>query len=58
MNELEERIIELREEGMSYHAIQLKLGNPSKDTIKKILKKYRPELAGDVIENHGKKRRH
>lgn len=54
MTSLEERIIELREEGMTYHAIQLKLGNPSKDAIKKTLQKYRPDLLGDVVENHGK----
>jgi hypothetical protein len=56
MTDLEESIVELREEGLSYHAIQLKLGNPPKDTIKKVLKKYKPELAGDVVVNHGKMR--
>ena len=54
MTELEERIVELREEGMTYHAIQLKLGNPSKKMIRQTIRKYIPELAGDVVENRGR----
>lgn len=54
MTELEERIVELREEGMTYHAIQLKLGNPSKKLIKNTIRKYNPDLAGDVFPNRGK----
>lgn len=54
MTELEGKIIELRKEGLSYGAIQLKLGNPSKKFIKETLRKFTPELAGDVIKNYGK----
>lgn len=53
MSELEERIIELREEGMTYHAIQLKLGNPSKKMIKNTIRKYTPALAGDKLDSKG-----
>lgn len=53
-SELEEKIIKLREEGLTYRAIQLKLGNPSKKFIKETLLKYKPELAGDVVENFNK----
>lgn len=55
-NETEQKVIELREEGMSYHAIQLALGNPSKKFIKDTLRKFRPELAGDVVKNYGRLR--
>lgn len=51
MTTLEERILELRGEGLTYHDIQLKLGNPSKKMIKNTIRKYSPELAGDVVEN-------
>jgi len=54
MNELEQKIISLREEGLTYRAIQIKLGNPSKEFIKNTLRKYKPELAGDVVENYGR----
>lgn len=54
MSETEEKIIELRKEGMSYGAIQLKLGNPSKKYIKETLKEYAPELLGDVVKNYNK----
>ena len=54
MTELEKKILEFREEGLTYRAIQIKLGNPSKQFIKETLRKYRPELAGDVVENYGK----
>lgn len=54
MSELEQKIINLREEGLTYRAIQLKLGNPSKKFISETLKKYKPELAGDVVENYGR----
>jgi hypothetical protein len=57
MNELEQKIINLREEGLTYKAIQLKLGNPSKEFIKNTLRKYKPELAGDVVENYGRLKR-
>lgn len=54
MTELEKKILEFREEGLTYRAIQIKLGNPSKQFIKETLRKYKPELAGDVVENYGK----
>ena len=54
MEELQQKIIELRKEGLTYRAIQLKLGNPSKNFIKETLRKYAPELAGDVVNNYGK----
>ena len=56
MTKLEEQIIELREEGETYHTIQLKLGNPSKKFIKNTIRKYSPELAGDVAKNYGRLR--
>ena len=34
MTELQENIIALRKEGLTYKAIQLKLGNPSKKFIR------------------------
>lgn len=54
MNELETKIVELRQEGLTYRAIQLKLGNPSKKFIKETLEKYAPSLAGDVMPNYGR----
>lgn len=54
MNDLESKIIELREEGLTYHDIQLKLGNPSKKMISKTIRRFRPHLAGDVVENRGR----
>jgi len=54
MDQLEQKIIELREEGFTYKGIQLKLGNPSKKFIKDTLLKYRPELAGDKVPNYGR----
>ena len=54
MSELEEKIVELRKEGLTYRAIQLKLGNPSKKIIKDTLKIYAPELVGDVVDNYNK----
>jgi len=57
LTELEEKIIELRKEGMTYHAIQLALGNPSKKFIKDTLKKYAPALVGDVVKNYGRLRK-
>lgn len=56
MSELEQKIINLREEGLTYRAIQLKLGNPSKKFISETLRKYKPELAGDKVENYGRYR--
>jgi len=57
MTELEVKIIESRKEGLTYHAIQLKLGNPSKKFIKDTLIKYAPELAGDKVVNYGRRKR-
>lgn len=54
MNEIQEKIISLRKEGLTYHAIQLKLGNPSKKFIKETLREYAPDLAGDVVKNYGR----
>lgn len=54
MNELESKIIELRKDGLTYTAIQLQLGNPSKKFIKEVLQKYAPELKGDVNKNYGR----
>lgn len=54
MTELEQKIINLRKEDMSYGTIQLKLGNPSKKFIKETLKKYAPELVGDIVKNYNK----
>lgn len=54
MEEIEKKIIELRKEGLTYRQIQIKLGNPSKKLIKETLRKYNPDLAGDVVENYGK----
>lgn len=51
---LDEKIVELRMDGWSYGAIQLKLGNPSKKYIKDVLKEYAPELLGDVVKNYNK----
>ena len=51
---LEQKILELRKDDYSYSAIQLKLGNPSKKFIKETLKKYAPELVGDVVTNYKK----
>ena len=51
MTELEEKIVSLRREGLTYRAIQIKLGNPSKKFIADTLKTYAPELAGDVVDN-------
>lgn len=56
MTQLEQQILELRREGLSYTAIQLRLGNPSKKRIKETLKLYAPELLGDVVENYNKLR--
>lgn len=57
LTDLEIKIIELRKEGLSYHAIQLALGNPSKKFIKDTLRKYAPELAGDIVKNYGRIRK-
>lgn len=54
MTKLEEDIIELRKQGLTYRAIQVKLGNPSKKTIRNTLLLYAPELVGDIVENYGK----
>lgn len=56
MTELEQKIIELREDGLTYRAIQLKLGNPSKQFIRDTLKQYKPELLGDIMYNHNRLR--
>ena len=54
MEELDKKIIDLRKDGHSYSGIQLQLGNPSKKYIKEVLKKYNPELLGDVVKNYNK----
>lgn len=54
MTELQEKIIELRRDGETYHSIQLKLGNPSKKFIKETLREFAPELAGDVVKNYNR----
>ena len=51
MTELQEKIIDLRQEGLTYQDIQLKLGNPSKQFIKDTLREFAPELAGDKVQN-------
>ena len=52
MTELQEKIIELREEGLTYTAIQLRLGNPSKKFIRETLLEFAPKLAGDKVKNY------
>ena len=54
MEDIEKKILELRKEGLTYRAIQIKLGNPSKKFIRNVLMMYEPELAGDVVKNYGK----
>jgi len=54
MTVLQEKIIEARKEGLSYGAIQLRLGNPSKKFIKETLQQYNPELLGDIVYNYQK----
>jgi hypothetical protein len=51
MTELQEQIITLRREGLTYRDIQLKLGNPSKKFIRETLLEFAPKLVGDVVEN-------
>lgn len=51
MTHLQQQIVILRKDGLTYAAIQLKLGNPSKKFIKDTLKEYAPELLGDVVLN-------
>lgn len=52
MTELQEKIITLRKDGLTYRAIQLKLGNPSKKFIRETLLEYEPKLVGDVVKNY------
>lgn len=54
MTELQEKIINLRKEGLSYGAIQLALGNPSKKFIKETLQEFEPALAGDIVKNYNR----
>lgn len=54
MIELQQKIIELRKEGLTYAAIQLRLGNPSKKFIRETLLEFSPRLAGDVVKNYHK----
>lgn len=56
MTELQEKIVALRKEGLTYRAIQLKLGNPSKKFIRETLLEHAPKLVGDVVENFNKLR--
>lgn len=51
MTELQQQIIDLRQDGLTYQDIQLKLGNPSKQFIKDTLREFAPELAGDKVQN-------
>jgi len=46
--------VTLRRDGLSYKAIQLKLGNPSKKFIRKTLLEFAEDLVGDVVTNYGK----
>ena len=52
MTELQMKIIDLRKEGLSYGAIQLKLGNPSKKFIRETLLEFEKELVGDIVKNY------
>lgn len=52
MSDLQRKIIELREEGLTYSAIQLRLGNPSKKFIRETLLEFAPKLAGDKVKNY------
>ena len=54
MTELQENIIALRKEGLTYRAIQLKLGNPSKKFIRNTILEFKPSLVGDVVKNYHK----
>lgn len=54
MTELQQQIIDLRKDGLTYAAIQLKLGNPSKKFIRETLLEFSPKLAGDVVKNYHK----
>ena len=54
MTELEEKIVELRKEGLTYWKIQIKLGNPSKKFIRETLLTHAPKLVGDVVQNFKK----
>ena len=47
-DKMERLCVILRHEGYSYTYIQRCLGNPSKKWIKQVLRKYAPELAGDI----------
>lgn len=51
MTELQTQIVALRQEGLTYRTIQIKLGNPSKQFIKDTLREFAPDLAGDVVKN-------
>lgn len=54
MTELQGKIVELRKEGLTYHAIQLRLGSPSKKFIRETLLEHAPKLVGDVVKNYNK----
>lgn len=54
MTELQEKIIELRKDGLTYAGIQTKLGNPSKKFIRETLLEFAPKLVGDVVKNYNK----
>ena len=54
MTEIQEKIVELRKEGLTYKEIQLKLGNPSKKFIRDTLLEFKPSLVGDVVKNYHK----
>ncbi len=44
MTILQQKIIDLRQQGFTYQGIQLQLGNPSKKFIKQTLKQFAPHL--------------
>lgn len=54
MTELEEKIVALRKEGLTYREIQVKLGNPSKKFIRETLLVHAPKHVGDVVKNYNK----
>jgi hypothetical protein len=54
MTKLQEKIIELRKEGLTYAAIQIKTGNPSKKFIRETLLEFDSKLVGDVVKNYKK----
>ena len=58
MTDIQSKIIELRQGGLTYKEIQLKLGNPSKKFIRETLLEFKPSLVGDVVKNYHKLNKH